>query len=232
MTVLSTSVTYAAIGGVAVTLGATFATYRELADRARSLVQHAAAGTVLAGLVVDVLTKLERRPDQLIFTAIGLLVGLAAMLAVRRWAPDESSGAPGSLVLTVVIDILVDGVLIGLSAALGPTTGLVFAVALAPEMFLLGTTAADQLSWPRPRIIGTAAVIGLGITASGALGWLVAQAPDAIGTLTLGLGASALMYLVLEELLRESHEEESSTIPVAMLFAGFLPFFLAGVAFG
>lgn len=54
---LAVSVGYAAIGGASVLAGATLSTRRELSGRVRALVQHAAAGTVLAGLVVDVLTN-------------------------------------------------------------------------------------------------------------------------------------------------------------------------------
>lgn len=51
-----------------------------------------------ASLVINIVAKLEARPDQLVFTAI--------------------------------TDILVDGALIGLSAALGSGTGLLFEIAL------------------------------------------------------------------------------------------------------
>ncbi|MFR0355592.1 hypothetical protein [Streptomyces sediminimaris] len=232
---LATSVGYAAIGGVSVTAGAAYATSRALGATARSLVQHAAAGTVFAGLVIDVLAKLERRSDQLLFTVLGLLVGLAGMLAVRRWAPEEPQGGrrgAGSLVVTVLTDVLVDGVLIGLSAALGPGTGLLFALALAPEMFLLGTTAATRLDWPRSRTVTAAAVTGAGIVAGGALGWAVARAPAGLATGVLGAGASVIMYLVFEELLREAHEQDTGPVEVAVLFAGFLPFFCLGIAVG
>lgn len=76
------------------------------------------------------------------------------------------------MVVTVLTDLLIDGVLIGLSAALGSGTGLLFASALAPEMGLLGVTAAEALKhrWPAARILATAAGIGAAITGAGALG--------------------------------------------------------------
>ena len=131
---LLVSVGYAAIGGGSVLAGAVLSVRTRLSERTRSLVQHAAAGTVLDGLVIDVLAKLIARPGQLAWTAIGMVAGLAGMLAIRRFARDEGSGGMGSLVVTVVTDILADGVLIGLCAALGAGTCLLFAIALAPEM--------------------------------------------------------------------------------------------------
>lgn len=224
------SIGYAAIGGVSVLGGAVWSTRVMLSARAGSLVQHAAAGTVLAGLVVDVLAKLLDRPGQLAAAAVGMVVGLAGVLAIRGLA--EGRGGPGSFVVTVVIDILVDGVLIGLSAALGAGTGLLFAIALAPEMAMLGVTSAEALAerWAAGRVIGAAAAIGAGITAAGALGWLTAQAGPFLATAVLGVGASVIIYLVMEELLREAHETDSGPREVALLFGCFVPLFLAGIA--
>lgn len=89
-----------------------------------------------------------------------MVVGLAAMLAIWAFASSGSQAGAGGLVPTVATDILVDGVLIGMSAALGAGTGLIFAIALAPEMGLLGLTAGKALgrSWPARRVIGAAGV--------------------------------------------------------------------------
>ena len=157
---LAVSVGYAAIGGTSVLAGAVISTRHIVPERSLSMVHHAAAGTVLAGLVVDIFAKFENRPGHRLFTAVGMVVGLAAMLAIRAFAPSRSQAGAGGLVPTVATDILVDGVLIGMSAALGAGTGLIFAIALAPEMGLLGLTAGEALgrSWPARRVIGAAGV--------------------------------------------------------------------------
>ena len=229
---LAVSVGYVAIGGASVFTGAIVSTRRQLAPRTTALIQHAAGGTVLAGLVVDVLSKLLAAPHQVAYAAIGMVAGLAGMLAIRQFLPDQNQSGAGSLVVTVAVDILVDGVLIGLSAALGSGTGLLFAIALAPEMGLLGVTAAQSLkpTWPTRRIIATAAGIAAAITAAGALGWTIADTNPAAITTVLGVGASVIIYLILEELLREAHETDTGPLEVAILFACFLPFFLAGIA--
>jgi ZIP family zinc transporter len=139
---------------VSVLAGGVLATRVKLSRRTRSLVQHAAAGTVLAGLVVDVLAKLLLRIGQLAATAAGMVVGRAGMLAIRVLAGGQGEGGQSSLVVTILTDVFVDGVLIGLSAALGYRTGLLFAIAVAQELALLGVTAADALidRWPAGRL--------------------------------------------------------------------------------
>ena len=99
-------------------------------------------------------------------------------------------------------------------------------------MGLLGVTAAEALGkrWPPGIIITAAAVTGAAITGAGGLGWLAAQEPQALATAVLGLGASVIIYLILEELPREAHETDAGPAEVAVLFACFLPFFLAGIA--
>jgi ZIP family zinc transporter len=158
------------------------------------------------------------------------------MLLLRRATSQGGTGGSVGLglVVAVVADVLVDGVLIGLSVALATGTGLIFALALAPEMGLLGLTAAEGVTarLTGPRTIAVSAAIGVAIAAGGAVGWAVAQAPPALGTTVLGVGASVVMNLVLEELLREAHRNESGVTEVAVLFGCFLPLFLAGVAVG
>ena len=41
-----------------------------------------------------------------------------------------------------------------------------------------------------------------------------------------------IIYLIMEELLREAHETDTGPWEVAVLFGFFLPFFLAGIATG
>jgi ZIP family zinc transporter len=156
------------------------------------------------------------------------------MLAIRVLAGGQREDDQSSLVVTILTNVLIDGVLIGLSAALGYCTGLLFAISLAPELALLGVTAADALidQWPAGRLISTAVGIGGGITAAGALGWLTAQATPALATAVLGLGASGIIYLITEEVLREAHETDTGPWEVVMLFGCFLPFFLTGIATG
>lgn len=77
---------------------------------------------------------------------------------------------------------------------------------------------------PPGHLIGTATGIDAAITAARALGWLAAHATAALATAVLGLGASVIIYLIMEELLREAHETDTETWQVAVLFGYVLPF--------
>lgn len=55
-----------------------------------------------------------------------------------------------------------------------------------------------------------------------AAGFLLTDAPGTILAVVLSFGAAALIYLIAEELLVETIEEEKSLFPTAMLFSGFV----------
>lgn len=65
------------------------------------------------------------------------------MLAVKE-VERRTKGALGLLVLTG-IDILVDGVVLGMGFVAGAKAGLLLAIALTLEVFFLGLTAAIEL---------------------------------------------------------------------------------------
>lgn len=45
----------------------------------------------------------------------------------------------------------------------------------------------------------------------------------------LAVGAAALAYLIIEELLLTAHEQREDPLIAAVFFVGFLPFFLGGL---
>lgn len=96
----------------------------------------------------------------------------------------------------------------------------------------MSAAAALRKRRPSGRVVAAAAGIGAAIMAAGSLGWVIAQSGSFAATAVLGLGASVIIYLVLEELLREAHETDTGPWEVAVLFTGFLPFFLIGIAAG
>ena len=70
-------------------------------------------------------------------------------------------------------------------------------------------------------------LIGVGIVIGGVLGGLASTGPSEVKTFIEGLGAIALSYLVIEELLRKAHKQESKPWIAGMFFVGFIPFFVA-----
>lgn len=160
--------------------------------------------------------------------------GLTKLEHVKRARAVDSPPYPGALVAAVVVDSAVDGMLIGLASASATevaTAGVVLAIALAIEMGFTGLAYAAALR-KQPTIIGIVSVVAppfvlLGASVFGAgAAELVVGYPTAHVAL-LSFGATALLYLVVVELLREAHEgmgdedDNLTRVIEAMFFVGF-----------
>lgn len=221
---------YALIPALAILLGGVIALVRPPGAKTRSATQHLAAGIVFAAVAVELLPEILHDHSPLA-TVLGMVLGVGTMFGIKRLvegksAPGEAkSGSPNSLLVTLGIDVLVDGLLIGIGFAAGAKQGLLLTVALAGEVLFLGMAGAVALGkagGTQGRGIGVVAglavtlLVGAGIGAgllSGLKGfWL---------DVMLTFGAAALLYLVTEELLVEAHEEPDSPALSAMFFVGF-----------
>lgn len=228
-------------------VGSVVAVLRRPSATVVSGIQHFAAGVVMAALVGEVLPDL-RKEGNLAWASTGFAVGVALMLALaaagrRRDAAAarvEAAATPGpstavlpiGLVVTVVIDLLVDGLLVGLGVTLGSTQGLILTAALTIEILFIGLSLAIQLTDAgigpaRAALLCT--TIGLA-TAVGAVGGaaVLGGASQPVLAAVLAFGAAALLYLAVEELLVEAHEQPESTTLGAMFFAGFLLIYVLG----
>lgn len=230
----------------AATAGSTLAVVRRPGTRVVSGVQHFAAGVVIAALVGELMPDLRER-GHLPWAAGGFAVGAALVLGLavigrRLEHRPRAAGSsmrrswlallPLGLVVTVGIDLLIDGLLVGLGAAAGSKTGLILTVALTLEILFLAVSVAGELGdrgiARLPAVISCTA-LGL-LTAVGAIGGaaLLGQAGDTVLAFGLAFGAAALLYLAVEELLVEAHEQAETTVLSAMFFLGFLTIYLLG----
>jgi ZIP family zinc transporter len=220
------------LGFAAIALGGVYGGRRPLTAKQRSAFQHVAAGTVFAGLVTDVFAKLLSYKQAVAVPAVGLTLGTVGMLLIRL-VTDRAGKQGLSLAVTTITDVIVDGLLMGMSMTIGGPTAIEFAVALAPEMVLLGMTLAAELGqlgirgWRRP---GIPVFTGAGILAAALAGLVIERSSATAAPLVFGFGAAAIAYFVMEELLREAHRQLASPVMAALFFAGFLPFFIAGMA--
>jgi ZIP family zinc transporter len=133
---------------------------------------------------------------------------------------------PVGMLGAVAVDLLLDGVLVGLGARLGATQGLILAIALTLEILFLGLSVVSELTAEgvsTGRAIATCTGLGL-MTAVGAMAaaLLLGEVSHTVMSAVLAFGAAALLYLVVEELLVEAHEERESVALGAMFFLGFL----------
>lgn len=214
----------------ATVIGAVASVFFDLGRNVTRGIQHFAAGVVVAAFAGEVLPDLREDGHLLVvlvaFSAgVGLLIGLD-QLASRAEAATAARVIPMALVVTVGIDFLIDGVLIGLGAIIGSTASLVLTIALTMEVLFLGLAVATTLR-DRGATRTTAALVpsllGL-LTAVGAIGgaFLLDGASTTLLAAVLAFGAAALLYLVTEELLVEAHEGEETPILTAMFFLGFI----------
>ena len=199
----------------------------------RSLIQHFAAGVVLAALAVELLPEIDREHAPGIVLIGAFALGSLGMYLMRLWTEHmeeasahhaESDKLDTGLLLATFIDIIVDGFIIGAGFAAGGETGPILALGLSVELLFLGLalTSESMKGW---RIVGVSAALGVTVLLSALLGsWLLAGASHAVIAAALAFSAAALLYLVTDELLVEAHEVEEKPISTLVFFSGFLIF--------
>lgn len=228
------ALSYSMLAVVAALAGGLVAVYRPPGPYMESNVQHFAAGVVFAAVAAELLPDVHDRAPSIVI--VGFALGVATMLGIhqlstsleRRNIGGQAAGA-ASLIITVSIDVVIDGVLIGVSFLAEAATGILIAVALAIEILFLGVAAVVAL----PRGLSTAkklavpATFGLLLLVGVTVGVValegVTGAPIAV---VLAFGSAALLYLVTEELLVKAQQVPETPTSTTLFFAGFLLIFL------
>jgi ZIP family zinc transporter len=186
-----------------------------------SAFQHLAAGIVFAAAAGELLPEVMASPDAMpIF--VGGVVGIVVTWLIKR--VEQNFHGSVSFVVTVAVDLLVDGTIIGMAFVTGTHQGLLLAVALSVEVLFLGlaltSTLATQLSNPGILIIGVA--LGSLLPLGSLLGMSVSGLPHFYLIAGYTFGMMALLYLVTEELLVEAHQVYDTPETTAFFFVGFL----------
>lgn len=226
-------------------LGGVIASFRPPGARLRSFVQHFAAGVVFAAVAGELLPQITAG-HQPLGVVIGFALGVGAMLTVRvlaeRLAPEAEEGPAGEAasrnatgLLTVVgIDILIDGLLIGVGFAAGERVGTLLVVALTLELLFLGLSVAATLGArgaTRSRTILTITGLSLLVIVGGLIGGTLLQGLSGLALeIVLSFGAAALLFLVTEELLTEAHEVKETPLITSAFFLGFIALYLVELA--
>lgn len=243
---------------VATAAGAIAATVRRPSAAVRSGIQHFAAGAVFSVVAVELLPDVVKG-RAIVAVTIGFASGIAVMLLVRRCAgesPDEVStpaersrgsvaafpsiaaraaagGAPTGMLIAISIDILLDGLLLGIAFAAGAKEGLLLTMALSLELLSLGIATATTLverSISRMRAAVTATGLSLFLVVGAVIGDTVLHNAGAtVLSAVLAFGCAALLFLVTEELLVEAHEVPETNTTTTMFFVGFLIFLVLGM---
>jgi ZIP family zinc transporter len=202
-------------------------------QQARSLIQHFAAGVVLAALAVELLPEIEREQAPGLVLASSFALGSLFMYGLKLWTmriehkasmSGDAAGLSTGLLLATFIDVATDGFIIGAGFAAGGQTGTILALGLSVELLFLGLALASAatVGW---RIIAISGALGVTVLVFALIGnVLLSGASHAVIGGALAFSAAALLYLVTEELLMEAHEVEEKPISTLVLFGGFLAF--------
>ncbi|MET4108633.1 MULTISPECIES: ZIP family metal transporter [Hymenobacter] len=252
---------YSLVPAAIMVVGAVVAVLRPPGAAIRSAILHFAAGVVFSVVAVELLPDIVARHRPL-EVGLGFGAGVGLMLALRSWtrkaaekekatplpyfapgtmwasqtekaADQRRAPLPMGLLTGVAIDILIDGLLLGIGFAAGAEEGLLLAIALTIEVLSLGLATAVELQQegqPKARTVGVvAALSGLLVVGAGVGITVLQGASDNVMELVLSFGLAALLFLVTEELLTEAHEEPESPWLTSAFFLGFLVFLLLGM---
>ena len=189
---------------------------------------------VTAAVAAELLPGVHESAPEVV--VLGFALGVATMLGIhslsKKIAKRDIGGqfaSASGLLITVGIDMVIDGVLIGVTFLDNPNTGVIIAVALAIEVLFLGVAGvvalptnmgkAKKLAVPLAfgALLASGVVVGI-LTLEGVTG-----APIA---LILAFGSAALLYLVTEELLVKASKVPETPVSTSLFFAGFLAIFL------
>lgn len=199
----------------------------------RSLIQHFAAGVVLAALAVELLPEIGREHAPGLVLAGSFALGSLFMYGLKLWTmrlehqasiAGTAAGLNTGLLLATFIDVATDGFIIGAGFAAGGETGTILALGLSVELLFLGLALASEATagW---RIIAISGALGGTVLTFSLIGnALLSGASHAVIGGALAFSAAALLYLVTEELLMEAHEVQEKPISTLVLFGGFLAF--------
>lgn len=217
--------------------------------RLMSGVQHFAAGVVLAAVAGEVLPAL-RDEGHIGWATVGFLLGVVLVIGLEfvgahdhAHAESEGGGAaqaakvakaalPLGMLVPVAVDLLMDGILVGLGASLGFTQALILTIALTIEVLFLGISLSASLRQAGQSvtrsIMWTAAVALMMLV--GAIGGalVLGGASPQVLAAALAFGAAALLYLAVEELMSEAHENAETPWLTSLFFIGFILIYVLG----
>lgn len=234
---------YAGLPVLAAMLGTLIGAYYKIGPRGLSHLQHLAAGIIFSVVAVEILPDVIHRQQPVLLT-IGFSAGVGFMLLLAHFSEhgaegqgnSRKPGLPLTLVAGVGLDVFLDGLILALTLHTFESAGRLLSMALAVELLSVGLTLTGSLRkrrFSRPYIFGlnfiVFSLLALG-TLIGMLG--LPYLPDSALDLVLSFGLAALLFLVTEELLVESHREVDTHVSTIFFFGGFLVFLLLGQQHG
>lgn len=215
--------------------------YRKPNAAVQSVILHFAAGVVFSVVAVELLPDMIKIHDPIAIIA-GFILGIASMLVIKWFTAKlelKEAGnigkqlLPWGMLTAIGIDLILDGLLLGIGFAAGAKEGMLLALALAMECLSLGLAISSsllKLQLNGGKIISILMGLSLLFVMGTAIGFFVLHyTGDMVLEVVLSFGSAALLFLVTEELLVEAHEQKDSPFYTAAFFAGFLIFMILGM---
>ncbi|MEO8072301.1 MAG: ZIP family metal transporter [Acidobacteriota bacterium] len=228
---------FALLPVAAAIVGAMIAAFRPPNSTVRSYIQHLAAGVVFSVVAVELLPEIVAKHAP-VEVAVGFALGVLLMLGIRYFTHNleekkQKNESSVGLLVAIGVDVLLDGLLIGISFSADAKAGRLLTFALMIELLSLGLAVAVALGKAgksRLKIILTVALLSLLIVVGAAIGATVLrEVSTSVLEIVLSFGLAALLFLVTEELLVEAHEEPETPLATATFFGGFLLFLILGM---
>lgn len=236
-------VALAALPAAANFVGGVVSEVVDVSEKALSVALHLAAGIVFAVVGIELMPEaLTGSPAWVPITAFaaggaGFIVlehGLGRIKA-RLGAKGARTG-PLAIFSGVSLDLFSDGVMIGTGTVLNPTLGLLLALGQVPADLPEGFAAVATLRRAgigRAQRLALAASFVIPTLLGAALGYLALRdAPQLITVSILAFTGGVLISVVVEEMLSEAHEGQTSRWDPLYLTAGFALFALISVYVG
>lgn len=233
----------AALPALANFVGGGLAEVFRVSPRGLSLSLHLAAGIVLAVVGLELMPEALRAAPPwvplLAFVAGGaVFIGLDRMIhyVQGRFGGGDDQAAAFGIFGGVSIDLFSDGVMIGTGTVVNPALGLLLALGQMPADLPEGFAAVATMrkaGIPRRRRLLLAAAFAVPILVGAALGFLaLREAPEIVTLSVLALTGGALSAVVVEEMVAEAHEGDTSSLGPVFLTAGFALFAAISVYIG
>lgn len=214
-----------------------------VSERTLSLALHLAAGIVIGVVGLELMPAAlgASAPWVPIVAFVGggaLFMGIERMIGFvrRRLGAGQEASGPLVIFTGVSLDLFSDGVMIGTATVLNPSLGLLLALGQVPADVPEGFAAIATLrraGIPRRTRILLAAAFALPILIGATLGYFALRdAPQVLTLSVLALTGGALLSVVIEEMLTEAHEADSSLWEPIVLTSGFALFAAISVYLG
>jgi len=234
------------LAGLCTALGAAGVAFiRSLAKPLENVLLSLAAGIMLAASVFSLLlpaleragSDFESKPAAVLLVIAGLLAGAACLHLLHSRVPHEHFGIgregpdPGRLariwlfVIAITLHNFPEGMAVGVSfgggdLANGTSTAIGIGLQNIPEGLAVAVSLL-AVGYGRAAAFGAAALTGLAEPVGGLVGSAAAGLAEPALPLTLAFSAGAMLFIISDEVIPETHRRDTATHATFALLGGF-----------